>query len=244
MPLKAGVGRPSEVAVVPMPGSRAYFRAVGHISGHISGQPGIPGSRTAGHTGQPGIVPGSRTAGHTGQPGIVPGSRTAGHTGQPGIFPGSRTYFRATGQSGIVPGSRAYRAAGHTGQSGIVRAVFQASFRAAAQPGRCSGQPHIFYPSCVHIFCGRFNVSIRIDNRTPLRTVFVYYFISGRPTLLCSGRRWRGLYAGRDLLAWWRTSARAGLWKSPAVPLKAGVGPHLTRKAHTKQKNQYKCLYK
>ena len=44
------------------------------------------------------------------------------------------------------------------------------------------------------------------------------------PTLLCSGRRWRGPGAGRDLLASWRTSARAGRWRSPTAPLKAGVG--------------------
>ena len=52
--------------------------------------------------------------------------------------------------------------------------------------------------------------------------------VSG-PTLLCSGRRWRGLYAGRDLGAWWHTSARAGLSRSPAAPLKAGVGRRIKR---------------
>ena len=45
------------------------------------------------------------------------------------------------------------------------------------------------------------------------------------PTLLCSGRRWRGPWAGRELLAWWRAVSRAGLERSPAAPLKAGVGP-------------------
>ena len=66
-------------------------------------------------------------------------------------------------------------------------------------------------------------IEIRIE-KTRLMICFYLSFQAECPTVLCSGRRWRGLYAGRDLLAWWRTSARAGLWKSPAAPLKAGVG--------------------
>ena len=50
-------------------------------------------------------------------------------------------------------------------------------------------------------------------------------FETDGPTLPCSGRRWRGPGAGRDFGAWWRASARAGLWRTPAAPLKAGVGP-------------------
>ena len=131
----------------------------------------------------PGIFPGSRAyraAGHiSGQPGIFPDSRAyraAGHISrQPDIFPGNRAYFRATGhisgQPGIFPGSRT---AGHTGQPGI------------------PGNRTCFHTYGVHIFCGRFNISIRINIRTSLRTLFTYYFIRGHPTLLCSGRRWRG----------------------------------------------------
>ena len=73
--------------------------------------------------------------------------------------------------------------------------------------------------------------------RTSLRTFFTYYFITGRPTLPCSGRRWRGLYAGRDLGARWRTSARADLWRSPAAPLKAGVGRLSTREVVVEQQS-------
>ena len=52
--------------------------------------------------------------------------------------------------------------------------------------------------------------------------VFVSLFKADGPTTLCSGRRWRGPGAGRDLGASWRAVARAGRWRSPAAPLKAG----------------------
>ena len=42
------------------------------------------------------------------------------------------------------------------------------------------------------------------------------------PTLLCSGRRWRGLWAGRDLWWSWHAVARLVLETPPAAPLKAG----------------------
>ena len=146
----ADAGEPDIPGIFP--GSRAYFRA----AGHISGQPGSRAYRAAGHIfGQPGIFPDSRAY-----------FRTAGHTGQPGIFPGSRTYFRAAGHI-----------SGHSsGQSGILDS--RAYFRAAGQPGsrayrayRASSEQEFktfFHTSYVPIFCGRFNVSIRIDNRTPL----------------------------------------------------------------------------
>ena len=54
---------------------------------------------------------------------------------------------------------------------------------------------------------------------------FYLSFQAECPTVLCSGRRWRGPGAGRDRGASWRASARAGRWRSPAAPLKAGVGP-------------------
>ena len=62
--------------------------------------------------------------------------------------------------------------------------------------------------------------------------VFVSLFKADGPTTLCSGRRWRGLYAGRDLGAWWHTSARAGRWRSPAAPLKAGRWAAASRTCH------------
>jgi len=46
--------------------------------------------------------------------------------------------------------------------------------------------------------------------KTPHFTAKMGAFLStGGPTLLCSGRRWRGPRAGRDFEMWWRAIARA-----------------------------------
>ena len=55
--------------------------------------------------------------------------------------------------------------------------------------------------------------------------------IIGRPTLLCSGRRWRGLWARRDFCLSCRAASRADFDGLPAAPLKAGVGRLAARKA-------------
>ena len=63
-----------------------------------------------------------------------------------------------------------------------------------------------------------------IDHNICIRSAFYPYFPPHRPTLLCSGRRWRGPWAGRDFCRSCRAASRAGLWRLPAAPLKAGVG--------------------
>ena len=46
-----------------------------------------------------------------------------------------------------------------------------------------------------------------LSRRTLRRSITLH----SSPTLLCSGRRWRGLWAGRDFLGPWRAASRAGL---------------------------------
>ena len=65
-----------------------------------------------------------------------------------------------------------------------------------------------------------------------------------RPTLLCSGRRWRGPWAGRDFETWWRATSHAGLGGSPAAPLKAGVGPPNNRYLHLKVAEMQRPLFR
>jgi len=71
--------------------------------------------------------------------------------------------------------------------------------------------------------------------------------IKGKPpNIACSGRRWRGLGAGRDLVAWWHPTARADLWMSPATPLTLAVGPlmpSLLRNANQVLTNEIRSVY-